>query len=38
MDHDAEFDALVAMLSEAGPVEGCTDNEGVRQIRLTETG
>ena len=34
-DHDAELDAIVAMLSEAGMVEAFTDEDGKPALRLT---
>jgi len=38
MDHDAELDAIVAMLSEAGMVEAFTEDDGKPALRLTPGG
>jgi predicted dinucleotide-binding enzyme len=37
-DHDAELDALVAMLESASMVEQFTDDDGKPSMRLTQRG
>ena len=37
-DHDAEYDAVVKMLADAGLTETYTDDDGKEAIRLTVRG